>query len=120
MSAEIKGRRIGGGAKVVKIGAVIYQTGKRQCVVIVRECDGSSLLVVFQSEGQALSFIKSRVAKGTIINANESNAWNGSARYEMKRINHQETYSLDGACTNCAKSFSAACVLRKLTSLKGM
>ena len=27
------------------------------------------------------------------------------ARFEMKRINHQEAYSLDGACTNWAESY---------------
>ena len=32
--------------------------------------------------------------------------WNDlHARYEMKRINHQEAYSLDGACTNWAELF---------------
>ena len=61
---------------------------------------------MFRSEGQALNFIRSRVAKGTIINADESNAWNDlHARYEMKRINHEEAYSLNGACTNMAEGF---------------
>src|SRR5205807_3307837 len=27
------------------------------------------------------------------------------AQYEMKRINHEEAYSLDGACTNWAEEF---------------
>jgi hypothetical protein len=38
--------------------------------------------------------------------ADESGAWNDlGARYSMKRINHQEAYSLDGACSNMAESF---------------
>lgn len=127
MSAEIKGRMIGGEGKVAEIDGGYFggynkpanvradrkdrrlwqnQTGKRQCVVIVRERDGNSLPAVFQSEGQALNFIRSRVAKGTVINADESNAWNDlHNRYEMKRINHQEAYSFEGACTNQAESF---------------
>jgi ISXO2 transposase-like protein len=53
---------------------------------------------------QALSWIKARVAKGTTLHADEGGAWNDlHGRYEMKRINHQEAYSLDGACTNWAE-----------------
>ncbi len=82
------------------------KSGKREVVVIVRERDGGSLPAVFKSEAQALNFIRSRVAKGTVINADESNAWNNlHSKYEMKRINHEEAYSLNGACTNMAESF---------------
>ena len=32
--------------------------------------------------------------------------WNElHSRFEMKRINHEEAYSLDGACTNWAEEF---------------
>ena len=82
------------------------QTGKRKVVVIVRERDGKTLPAVFKSEGAALSWIKSRVDDGTILNADEAPAWNDlHARFEMKRINHQEAYSLDGACTNWAEEY---------------
>ena len=65
-----------------------------------------SLPAVFRTEGQALNFVRSRIAKGTIVNADESGAWNDlHARFEMKRINHEEAYSLDGACTNMAETF---------------
>jgi hypothetical protein len=75
-------------------------------VVIIRERDGNSLPAVFRTEGQALNFVRSRIAKGTIVNADESPAWNDlHARFEMKRINHEEAYSLDGACTNWAEEF---------------
>ena len=61
---------------------------------------------VFRSEGSALSWIKSKVANGTVVNADEAPAWNDlHARYEMKRINHQEAYSENGACTNWAESY---------------
>jgi hypothetical protein len=47
------------------------------------------------TEGQALSFIRSRIAKGTIINADEGSSWDAlHAQYEMKRVNHEEAYSL--------------------------
>jgi hypothetical protein len=39
--------------------------------VIIRERNGRSLPAVFRTEGQALSFIRSRIAKGTIVNADE-------------------------------------------------
>ena len=86
--------------------SVRNQTGKRKAVVIIRERNGRSLPAVFRTEGQALSFIRSRIAKGTIINADEGSSWDAlHATYEMKRINHEEAYSLDGACTNWAEEF---------------
>jgi hypothetical protein len=127
MSEELKGRHLGGEGHEVAVDGAYFggyvkpanlrkdrkdrrlwqnKSGKRQVVVIVRERDGESLPAVFKSEAQALNFIRSRVAKGTVINADESNAWNDlHSRYEMKRINHEEAYSLDGACTNMAESF---------------
>jgi len=61
---------------------------------------------VFHSEGAALNFIKARVAKGSIVNADEAGSWDGlHGKYEMRRINHQESYSEDGACTNDAESY---------------
>jgi hypothetical protein len=75
-------------------------------VVIVRERGGNSVPAVFKSEAQAISFISKRVAKGTTINADEASSWDGlHGRFEMKRINHQEAYSMDGACSNWAEEF---------------
>ena len=127
MSEELRGLTVGGEGKEVSIDGGYFggyvkpanrredrkdrrlwqnKSGKRQCVVIVRERNGASLPAVFKSEVQALNFIRTRVAKGTVINADESNAWNDlHNRYEMKRINHEEAYSLNGACTNDAESF---------------
>ncbi len=127
MAVELKGRTIGGNGKVAEIDAGYFggyvkpanlraqradrrfgqnQSGKRKAVVVIRERDGNSLPAVFRTEGQALAFIKSRIAKGTVVNADESPNWNElHARYEMKRINHEEAYSLDGACTNWAETF---------------
>jgi len=127
MAAEFKGRKIGGKDKVAEIDgayfggyvrpanlhehrrdrrAVAAIQAKRQSVVIVRERNGNSVPAVFKSEGAALAWIKSRVEKGTLINADESPGWNDlGAKFEMKRINHSEAYSFEGACTNQAESY---------------
>jgi len=53
-----------------------YQSGKRQCVVVIRERDGVTLPGVFKSEGEALDFIRRKIARGTEVHADESGAWN--------------------------------------------
>jgi hypothetical protein len=74
--------------------------------VSTRESRRQQRPAVFTSEAQAISFISKRVAKGTTINADEASSWDGlHGRFEMKRINHQEAYSMDGACTNWAEEF---------------
>ncbi len=127
MAEEFKGRKLGGEGKVAEVDGmyaggyvrpanhiegrrdrrkVANQSGKRQSVIIVRERNGNSLPAVFKTEGAALSWIKSRVQPGTVINADEASGWNELAsKYEMKRINHKEAYSQDGACTNWAESY---------------
>jgi hypothetical protein len=75
-------------------------------VVIVRERGGNSLPAVFKSEAAAMNFLRVHVAKGTTLNADEAASWDKlHERYEVKRINHQEAYSYDGACTNWAEEF---------------
>ena len=127
MAAELKGRTIGGEGKIAEVDGGYFggyskpanlkanridrrraenQTGKRRVVVIVRERGGNGVPAVFKSEAQATKFIASRVAKGTTINADEASSWDAlHSRFEMKRINHKEAYSLDGACTNWAEEF---------------
>lgn len=127
MAEEMKGRTIGGSGKVAEVDGgyfggyvkpanlrenrrdrrlAINQNGKRRCVVIVRERGGNSVPAVFRTEKAALSFIRSRIAPGTIINADEAANWDElHQRFEMRRINHQEAYSFDGACTNWAEEF---------------
>jgi ISXO2-like transposase domain len=82
------------------------QNGKRKVVVIVRERDGNSVPAVFNSESQAASFIRARIAKETVVHADEAASWdNLHERFEVKRIKHQEAYSLYGACTNMAEEY---------------
>lgn len=127
MAEEFRGRKIGGADKTAEVDGAYFggyirpanfhenrrdrrllknQNGKRQSVIIVRERNGNSLPAVFRSESAALSWIKSRVSLGTIVNADEASGWNDLAsKYEMKRINHQEAYSDGEACTNWAESY---------------
>ncbi|WP_292529240.1 IS1595 family transposase [Methylocystis sp.] len=127
MAEEMKGRVVGGHGEEVEIDGgyfggyvkpanmrenrrdrrrAVNQTGKRQCVVIVRARDGRSVPAVFRSEGHALNFVRTRIAKGSIVHADEAGSWDAlHAAFEMKRINHQEAYSDDGACTNAAESY---------------
>ena len=127
MAAEMKGRVIGGEGKEAEVDGGYFggyqkpanrledrvdrrlaanQNGKRKCVVIIRERGGNSLPAVFHSEAAATKFIAAHVKPGTIVNADEASSWdNLHARFEMKRINHSEAYSLDGACTNWAEEY---------------
>jgi transposase-like protein len=127
MAEEMRGRVVGGEGKTAEIDGAYFggyvkpanrkenridrrltqnQSGKRKAVVVIRERDGNSVPAVFRSEGQALSFIRSRIAKGTIVNADAATHWNElQTRFEMKRIDHAEAYSLDGASTNWAEEY---------------
>ncbi len=82
------------------------QSGKRRVVVAMRERGGRTLTSVFKSEAEAVAFIKARVDGATTVHADEAADWNAlHASFDTKRINHQDAYSLDGACTNEAESF---------------
>ncbi|WP_213742070.1 IS1595 family transposase [Bradyrhizobium sp. dw_411] len=127
MAEEMKGRVVGGEGKIVEVDGGYFggyvkpanrkedridrrfsvnQNGKRKVVVIIRERGGNSVPAVFNTESAAASFIKARVAKGTTVHADEAGSWDGlHERFEMKRINHLEAYSADGACTNQAELF---------------
>ena len=52
------------------------------------------------------SFLRSHVSKGTTRSADEAGSWDElHKRYEIKRINHEEAYSLDCAYANWAEEF---------------
>ena len=127
MAAELRGRVVGGEGKVAEVDGGYFggyikpanlrenrrdrrlvrnQNGKRKVVVVVRERGGNSVPAVFKSEAKAMAFLRAHVAKGTILNADEAGSWEElHKRYEVRRINHEEAYSLDGACTNWAEEF---------------
>ncbi|MBI1238393.1 MAG: IS1595 family transposase [Alphaproteobacteria bacterium] len=79
---------------------------KRQVVVVVRERGGETLPGVFKSEAAALSWIRAKVARETVLHADESPAWNAlHSRFEMRRVNHEVAFKMDDACTNQAESY---------------
>ncbi len=82
------------------------QSGKRQVVVVMREREGRSLPFVTKTEKDGVPLVRQFVHTESTIHADEASHWDVLAiKYETKRINHQEAYSLDGACTNMAESF---------------
>lgn len=81
-------------------------SGKRQVVVVMRERKGRTKTFVTKTEAQGVAIAASEIEAGATIHADEASHWDAlAARYPIKRINHQEAYSLDGACTNQAESF---------------
>lgn len=127
MATEVKGYKLGGVGKTVEVDGAYFggyvkpannkenrrdrrltknQNGKRQCVVVIRERDGFVLPAAFKTEGSALAYIRSHVAAGTEVHADDATSWNDlHGHYVVKRINHQLSYSDGNACTNGAESF---------------
>jgi transposase-like protein len=127
MATEMRGAKLGGEGRSVEVDGAYFggyvkpanhkenrcdrrltrnQSGKRQCVIVMRERDGRTLPAAFPSETSALSYIRVHIERETEVHADDSSAWNElHGRYVMKRINHQLAYSMDGACTNGAESF---------------
>jgi transposase-like protein len=85
------------------------QGPKRKVIVIIRERNGRAVPVVVDRESAAVPIIRSLVASGSIVHADESAAWDvlhGS--YDTRRVNHSvEFVSDDGASTNWAESYFA-------------
>src|SRR5690349_8249873 len=109
MAEELKGRVVGGEGKVAEVDGGYFggyikpanhrenrrdrrllrnQNGKRKVVVVVRERGGNSVPAVFKSEAKAMAFLRSHIANGTVLNADEASSWDElHKRYEVKRIN---------------------------------
>jgi hypothetical protein len=127
MAACMRGRKLGGEGKIVEIDGAYFGgyvkpsnerrtridrrlarnlTGKRKCVIIIREQQGQCVASVFNAEGEANRFAASRIRKGSIIHADEAASWDRlHAAFKVKRINHSKAYSLGGISTNLAESF---------------
>ena len=112
-TAEIDGAYFGGHIRPENLAAdridrrlAEHQSGKRRVVVAMRGRGGRTLAQVFPAEADGAAAIRLRIAKGTMIHADESPAWNVlHASFAMKRINHQDGYSIDRACTNGVESY---------------
>ena len=116
IASSTKGLRIGGEGRTAEIDGACFgghvrpenlacdridrrlaenQSGKRQVVVVMRERDGRTLTQVFSAEEAAVAAIGQRIAKGTLVHADESPAWNPlHARFAMRRVNHQDGYQI--------------------------
>jgi hypothetical protein len=127
MASSVKALRIGGEGREAEVDGAYFgghirpenlaadridrrlaenQSGKRQVVVAMRERGGRTLSRVFSAEADAIAAIRLGIVKGTTVHADESTAWNPlHASFAMRRINHQDAYSIDGACTNGAESY---------------
>lgn len=82
------------------------QSGKRQCVVVMRERGGRALPFVVRQEGDAVPLVRDNVANLAIVHADEASSWDAlHAGWQTWRINHSLAYSKDGACTNQAESY---------------
>ncbi len=110
MADEMRGRTLGGEGIVAEIDGMYAggsirpanykkdrvdrrraenQNGKRRVVVVIRERGGKTLPGVFNSEADVLAFIRARVAKETVLHADEASGWNVlHERYTLHRINH--------------------------------
>ena len=112
-TAEIDGAYFGGHIRPANLAAdridrrlAENRPAGRKVVVAMRERGGRTLAQVFPTEADALATIRHRIAKGTIVHADESSAWDKlHANFEMMRVNHLKGYSIDGACTNGAESY---------------
>ena len=83
-----------------------HENGKRLCVVVMRQRGGKTVTTVVKHEAEAVPIIRRRVARGSIVHADEARAWDDlHASFEMKRIDHGQAYSANGACTNQAESY---------------
>jgi transposase-like protein len=84
----------------------VYQTGKREVVVVMRERGGRTLPFVAPTEAAGVSVVASSVAKGSTVYADEAAHWDAlEARFLAKRINHTVEYATAEANTNQAESF---------------
>ena len=83
-----------------------HRSGKRRCVVVMRERSGRTLPFVVITEDQAVPFVRQTVEVGTTIYTDESSSWDGlHAHYDARRINHSIAFHDEGVDTNQAESF---------------
>jgi len=82
------------------------RSGKRQCVVIMRERKGRSLPFVVASEGEAVPLVRDHVGTLATIHADEGSGWDAlHAGWDTHRVNHSIQFMDKGVCTNQAESY---------------
>ena len=81
-------------------------SGKRQCVVIMRERGGRSLPFVVRNEGDSVPFVRDHVGTLATIYADEGSGWDAlHAGWDTHRVNHSVAFKDEGVCTNQAESY---------------
>lgn len=81
-------------------------SGKRECVVIMRERRGRSLAFVVANEGDACPIARDCVGTLATIYADEGTGWDAlHAGWDTKRANHSVAFMDEGVCTNQAESY---------------
>jgi transposase-like protein len=81
-------------------------TGKRMCVVIMRERNGRSLPFVVRNEGDAVPYVRDHVGTLATIYADEGTGWDAlHAGWDARRVNHSVAFMDEGVCTNQAESY---------------
>jgi hypothetical protein len=82
------------------------RSGKRQCVVIMRERNGRSLPFIVAREGDAVPIVRDVVGNLATIYADEGTGWDDlHAGWDTHRVNHSERFMDKGVCTNQAESY---------------
>lgn len=112
-TVEIDGAYFGGYVKPENVKAdrkdrrlVANRSGKRQCVVIMRERGGKSLPFVVRNEGDAVPFVRDHVGTLATIHADEGTGWDAlHAGWKTERVNHSVQFMDKGVCTNQAESY---------------
>ena len=81
-------------------------SGKRECVVVMRERKGRSLAFVVANEGDACPIVRDRVGTLATIYADEGTGWDAlHAGWDTRRVNHSVAFMDEGVCTNQAESY---------------
>jgi len=81
-------------------------SGKRQCVVVMRERGGRSLPFVVRTEGDAVPMVRDHVGTLATIYADEGAGWDAlHAGWDTRRVNHSVAFMDEGVCTNQAESY---------------
>lgn len=110
---EIDGAYFGGYVKQENVKAgrkdrrlAQNRTGKRQCVVIMRERGGRSIPFVVRNEGDAVPYVRDHVGTLATIHADEGTGWDAlHAGWDTRRVNHSVQFMDKGVCTNQAESY---------------
>jgi len=94
-----------------------HQSGKRRCVVVMRERSGRTLPFVVITEDQAVPIVRQAVESGTTIYADESSSWDAlHAHYDAQRINHSIAFHDEGWTPTKPSHSSRGCAGRRSAS----